>query len=47
MERELKEKAMKTKAITILVAVMFLPVSQVQAIDVDFYSDATIQDGDI
>ncbi len=38
---------MKTKAITILVLVMFLPVSQVQAIDVDFYSDATIQDGDL
>jgi len=38
---------MKTKAITILAMVMFLPVSQVQAIDVDFYSDATIQDGDL
>ncbi|MHC4085695.1 MAG: PEP-CTERM sorting domain-containing protein [Planctomycetota bacterium] len=38
---------MKTKIITILAAVMFLPVSQVQAIDVDFYSDATIQDGDL
>jgi hypothetical protein len=38
---------MKTKVITILAVVMFLPVSQVQAIDVDFYSDATIQDSDI
>jgi hypothetical protein len=38
---------MKRKAITILVVVILLPVSQVQAIDVDFYSDATIQDGDI
>jgi hypothetical protein len=38
---------MKTKVITILAAVMLLPLSQVKAIDVDFYSDATIEDGDI
>ena len=38
---------MKTKVITILAAIMFLPVSQVQAIDVDFYTDSTIQDGAI
>jgi len=38
---------MKTKVITILAAVMFLPLSQVQAVDIDFYSDATIQDGDL
>ena len=38
---------MKTKIIKILAAVMLLPVSQVQAIDVDFYSDATIEDLDV
>ena len=38
---------MKTKVIIILASVMFLPVSQVQAIDVDFYSDASIEDGDV
>ena len=38
---------MKTKIITILAAVMLLIVSQVQAIDVDFYHDATIEDGDV
>ena len=37
----------KTKIITIIAAVMLLIVSQVQAIDVDFYSDATIEDGDV
>ena len=36
---------MKTKIITILLAVMFLPVSQVQA-DLFFYSDTVIQEGD-
>ena len=38
---------MKTKIITILAVVIFLPVSQVQATDVDFYSDAIIGPGDI
>ena len=38
---------MKTKIITILAAVMLLLSSQVQAIDIDFYSDATIEDGDV
>jgi len=38
---------MKTKIITILAALMLLPVSQVQAIDIDFYSDATIENGDV
>ena len=38
---------MKTKIITMLAVIMLVPVCQVQAIDVDFYSDATIQDGDI
>lgn len=38
---------MKTKVITILAVVIFLPVSQVQATDVDFYSDATIGNGDV
>lgn len=36
---------MKTKVITILAAVMFLPVSQAQAV-LDIYSDAVIQEGD-
>lgn len=36
---------MKTKAITILAALMFLPVSQVQAV-LNIYSDAVIQEGD-
>ncbi len=36
---------MKTKVIAILAAVMFLPVSQVQAL-LDIYSDAVIQEGD-
>lgn len=36
---------MKTKVITILAAVMFLPVSQAQAL-LDIYSDAVIQEGD-
>ena len=38
---------MKTKIITIMAMAMLVPVSQVQAIDVDFYSDATIDDGDV
>ncbi len=38
---------MKTKVITILAVVIFFPVSQVQAIDIDFYSDATIENGDV
>jgi hypothetical protein len=38
---------MKTKVITILAAVMLLPAFQVQAINVDFYSDAVIEDGDV
>ena len=46
MERKLKEKAMKTKIMTILVVVKLLIVSQVQAIDVDIYSDTVIQEGD-
>ena len=37
---------MKTKIITIISAVMLLIVSQVQAIDVDFYHDAVIDAGD-
>ncbi len=36
---------MKTKVITILAAVMLIPVSQVQAV-LDIYSDAVIQEGD-
>ena len=36
---------MKTKVITILAAIMFLPVSQVQAV-LDIYSDTVIQEGD-
>ena len=36
---------MKTKVITILLAVMFLPGSQVQAV-LDIYSDTVIQEGD-
>jgi len=36
---------MKTKIITILAAVMFLPVSQAQAV-LDIYSDTVIQEGD-
>jgi hypothetical protein len=36
---------MKMKVITILAAVMFLPVSQVQAV-LDIYSDTVIQEGD-
>lgn len=38
---------MKTKIITILAAVMLLLSSQVQAVDVDFYHDAVIEDGDV
>ena len=38
---------MKTKIITILATVLFLAVSQAQAIDVDFYHDATIENGDV
>ena len=38
---------MKTKIITIMAVLMLLPVSQVQAIDVDLYSDAIIGPGDI
>ena len=37
---------MKTKVITILVAVILLPVFQLQAIDVDFYIDDVIESGD-
>ncbi len=38
---------MKTKIITMVAVVILLSASQVQAIDVDFYSDATIEDGAI
>jgi hypothetical protein len=38
---------MKTKIIIILASAMLLLSSQVQAIDIDFYHDATIEDGDL
>ena len=38
---------MKTNIITIMAFIMLVPVCKVQAIDVDFYSDATIEDGDV
>jgi len=38
---------MKTKIITIVAMAMLVPVSQVQAIDVDFYHDAVIDAGDM
>jgi len=38
---------MKTKIITMVAMLMLLLASQVQAIDVDFYSDATIGSGDV
>ena len=38
---------MKTKIITIMAMAMLVPVSQVQAIDVDFYHDAVIDAGDV
>jgi len=37
----------KMKIIIMMAAVMLLPLSQVQAIDVDFYHDAVIDEGDI
>lgn len=38
---------MKTKFITMVAVVMLLLASQVQAIDIDFYHDAVIDDGDV
>jgi len=38
---------METKIITIVAMTMLVPVSQVQAIDIDFYHDATIEDSDV
>ena len=38
---------MKMEVITILAFIMLVPVCKVQAIDVDFYSDATIGNGDV
>jgi hypothetical protein len=37
---------MKTKVFTFLAAVMLLAVSQLQAVDIDFYTDGTIESGD-
>ncbi len=48
MERELKEKAMKTKSITILsAAVILLGVSEAWATSIAFYEDGVIQEGDV
>jgi hypothetical protein len=38
---------MKTKILLIIAVVVLLVVDKVQAVDVDFYSDATIEDGDV
>lgn len=38
---------MKTQLLLIIAALMLLASSQVHAIDIDFYHDATIEDGDV
>ena len=40
-------KIMKKTSMMLVAVVMLLLASQVQAIDVDFYSDTTIEDGDV
>ncbi len=47
MERELKEKAMKTKLSIIVAAVILLGVSEAWATSISFYEDGVIQEGDV